>query len=587
MNFPTCHSNLNALWSQLILEELWRLGVRDCCIAPGSRSAPLTLAAAGHGSLNKHVHFDERGLGFFALGLARQSQRPVAVITTSGTAAANLYPALVEARQSSVPLLVITADRPPELLDCGANQAIDQLQMYGRYPGATLELPPPSMDYPAGWLLTSLDQAFARSCQQGLPLHINCMFREPLYPDGTVRDYGSWLSGCTRWCASRRPYTVYPLADDGALPGDCAFWQDFVQGMGVIVVGRLEPGVAVEVIPALAGSLGWPILADIQSQLHGHPAVVPHSDLLLASATGQALLARADRLLQLGGQLVSRRLIQLVERQGWHHYVMLAPGRRRLDTGHNQSLRLSGHVDINCLSILQHIRQMTDDGWDGNSLCNNWLAELNSLAQTIAAVVSQATADQTGLSESWIGAHLSECLPAGCGLFLGNSLAVRLVDSFSARPSPHVLTNRGASGIDGLLATAAGCAEAWQGPFVALVGDLSFLHDLNSLALARRARHPLVIILLNNDGGGIFSMLPLSTAAEQAETYFHTPHGLDAKSAADLFSLTYHAPNSVLLFRQQLNAALARPGCSIIEVKTPSGQAAEQIRQTVRCVEVL
>ncbi|WP_263078426.1 2-succinyl-5-enolpyruvyl-6-hydroxy-3-cyclohexene-1-carboxylic-acid synthase [Endozoicomonas sp. Mp262] len=583
MNFPTRHPNLNTLWSSLILEELWRLGIRDCCIAPGSRSAPLTLAAASHAGVRKHIHFDERGLGFFALGIARQSRRPVAIITTSGTAVANLYPAIIEARQSGVPLVVITADRPPELIDCGANQAIDQQAIYGRYPGAVLELPTPAKELPLSWVLTSLDQAFARSCQQKLPLHINCMFREPLYPKGNTQDYSDLMESCSRWLPSNRPYTVYPLPSEGVIRGDSSFLQEFVQGQGILVVGRVDPGIDSEVILSLARALGWPILADVQSQLHGHPATLPHVDLILASEKGKTLMAKADRVLQVGSHFVSKRLTRLVERN-WHYYVMLGEGNRRLDTGHCQTHRLPGAIDTSCESLTRQVICMKGEI---KASCNDWADALSDLGLTIAESVRTQVGNDTELTESWIGANLGHFLPDDCGLFLGNSLPVRLVDIFSTAHTGHVFTNRGASGIDGVLASAAGCAVARKGPLALLIGDLSFLHDLNSLALAKKSGHPMVIILLNNDGGGIFSMLPLSGVAEQAETYFQTPHGLDARGAATMFGISYSAPTSCPQFRDQLNAAFRQPGCSIIEVKTAPGQAAAHIGQVVKAVEAI
>ena len=308
MKFPTRHPNLNSLWSALLLEELWRLGVEHICIAPGSRSAPLTLAAAVHPSLQQHVHFDERGLAFYALGLAKSSGKPVAVITTSGTAVPNLYPAIVEARQSGVPLVIITADRPPELIDCGANQAIEQQDIFSGYPGATIRLPTPSLDIPANWLLTSIDQAYARSCRQGLPLHINCMFREPLYPGKKDEDYSLYLAETTRWIESGSPHTEYELQGDGSLNASPVSWAEFMSGKGLVVVGRLRTSDDINAVLALAQRLSWPVLADIQSQLHGHPAVIPHSDLFLASRSGRALMCQADRVFQVGGHLISKRL---------------------------------------------------------------------------------------------------------------------------------------------------------------------------------------------------------------------------------------------------------------------------------------
>ena len=583
MKFPTRHPNLNSLWSALLLEELWRLGVEHVCIAPGSRSAPLTLAAAVHADLQQHIHFDERGLAFFALGLAKSSGRPVAVITTSGTAVPNLYPAIVEARQSGVPLVIMTADRPPELIDCGANQAIEQQDIFSGYPGATIHLPTPSLDIPANWLLTSIDQAFARSCRQGLPLHINCMFREPLYPGKKDEDYSLYLAETTRWIESGLPHTEYELQGDGRLNACPVSWTEFMSGKGLVVVGRLRASDDVSAVLTLAQCLGWPVLADIQSQLHGHPAVIRHSDLLLASRSGRALMCQADRVFQVGGHLISKRLDRFLGSHRWQHYYMLGREVRRMDTGHCQTYRMVGNIGRICHQLVQQYAASDAPSQP------EWLDAFQAQGQRISSVVRHQQSEF--LSERWVAASLSTLLPEGSSLFIGNSLPVRLMDMFSAHRSYGVYTNRGASGIDGLMATAVGCSVATQKPLVLLLGDISFLHDLNSLQLARNLKSPMLIILLNNDGGGIFNLLPLakgdSAIRNRAIDYFTTPHGLDGSHAAAMFGIEYECPESIPAFRQVVERSLQRPGCTLLEVKTEPGEAARDISQIIAQVEEL
>ncbi len=539
MKFPTRYPNLNALWSSLILEELWRLGVRDCCLAPGSRSAPLTLVVAAHKGLKKHIHFDERGLGFFALGLAKQSRRPVAVITTSGTAVANLYPAIIEASLSNVPLIIVTADRPPELIDCGANQAIDQLGIYADYPAATINFPTPSQEIPASWVLTSVDQAFAQSCLQGLPMHINCMFREPLYPGEKSQNYSELLQSCGDWLCTDQPYTSYHTSVNKPDLNNDIYWQDFFQEKGIIVVGRVDASVELEPVLELAKRVGWPVITDIQSQLHGHQSVIQLPDLLLANKRGKTLLSQIDRVFHIGAYLVSKRLNRFLEKKNWQHYVMLGEECRRTDAGHRQTHRIVGPIDVTCDALIKLLsvnnKLLSKDPEPTVFQERDWLAELSSISETISAAVLQKLECENALTEAWIGATLSAYLPHDVGVFLGNSLSIRLMDTYSSTHTCNVFTNRGASGIDGLLATASGCATAMAKPFLVLLGDLSFLHDLNSLALTKRVSHPLVIVLLNNDGGGIFKLLPLTEVADKAETYFQTPHGLEASGAAAMF----------------------------------------------------
>ena len=579
LQFP---SNINSIWSAVLIEELWRLGVRHCCIAPGSRSAPLAFALAAHDGMSHHIHFDERGLGFFALGIAKATGEPVALITTSGTAVANLYPAVIEACQSGVPLIVISADRPPELIDCGANQAIDQLGIFGSYTGARLDLPTPDLRISLRWLLSSIDQAFARSCARGLPLHVNCMFREPLYPhqpDGTSsQDNNAYWSTVQKWLGSTNPYTEYRLTVGTPL-SDKRQWQSFTNGNGLIVVGRVPVGTSMSAILALSQRLGWPVLADVQSQLHGHPAVVRHAELLLASESGRHLYQQSDRILQIGGYLTSKRLDQFIADHDWHDCWMVDSAPRRVDPGLRQDMRLVGDIGVICQELLSTSEPLRPR--------KEWLAAFHQLAERVS---QQLTHPWVTLDEQWLGSALAGLIPADTALFLGNSLPIRMVQMFSTDHLPRVYANRGVSGIDGLIATAAGCAAGEQRPLVLLIGDISFFHDLNSLQLARQSKTPMVIILVNNDGGGIFHVTTKGCrgdALQVANNYFVTPHGLNAHYAAALFGISYCAPESVEAFTRAFSQALAQAGCTLIEVITPSGQGAACIEQAVNRVKTL
>ncbi|WP_257296082.1 2-succinyl-5-enolpyruvyl-6-hydroxy-3-cyclohexene-1-carboxylic-acid synthase [Endozoicomonas sp. YOMI1] len=583
MTVKTDYANINGIWSAVLIEELWRLGVRHGCIAPGSRSAPLTFAVADHQGMTRHIHFDERGLGFFALGLAKATGEAVALITTSGTAVANLYPAIIEAHQSGISLVVLTADRPPELIDCGANQAIDQLNIFGNYTGATLDLPTPDRSITLRWLLGSIDQAYARSSALGLPVHINCMFREPLYPhqlEETVHiENDVYLASIQQWITSLTPYTEYFVPELTRLP-DIGRWQHFADGKGLIVAGRVMPETDVNVIVQLSERLGWPLIADVQSQLHGHPKAIRHADLLLASSASESLFNQVDRVLQIGGYLTCKRLDQFIARHHWQEYWMLDPAPRRVDTGQRQSVRLVGDIDSLCHQLL-----LSSEAIQAN---REWSTPFTALAETLGEVLKSQRPSQ--LNEQWLGASLGELLPSGSSLFLGNSLPIRMVDIFSTHHLPRVYASRGVSGIDGLIATAAGCAAGNQGPMVLLIGDISFLHDLNSLQLAAQCKTPLVIVLINNDGGGIFYVTTKGCSNDTARVtndYFVTPHGLSVQHAAELFRIDYSAPQSIDDFTAQFNKACSKAGCTIIEVFTESGLGAKSIEQAVTMAKTL
>lgn len=294
-------SVFNRRWAAVLLEALARHGVRHVCIAPGSRSTPPTLAAAANRSFICHTHFDERGLGHLALGLAKAAREPVAVIVTSGTAAANLYPALIEAGLTGERLVFLTADRPPELIDCGANQAIRQNGLYSSHPTLAIELPRPTPDIPAAWLASSVDSAMAR-LQHGA-LHINCPFAEPLY-GGDERHYADWSAALGDWWQSDRPWLQESERHAAPLPQpDWFFWR---QKRGVVLAGRLSAQEGAQVAE-WAATLGWPLIGDVLSQT-GQP--LPCADLWLAHPQAQRVLQDAQLVVQFGGSLTGKRLLQ-------------------------------------------------------------------------------------------------------------------------------------------------------------------------------------------------------------------------------------------------------------------------------------
>ncbi|MBY5994172.1 2-succinyl-5-enolpyruvyl-6-hydroxy-3-cyclohexene-1-carboxylic-acid synthase [Ferrimonas balearica] len=553
-------AELNLLWARLMLEELHRLGVRHLCLAPGSRSTPLTLAAAGHPDLTRHTHFDERGLGFAALGLAKSSQSPVAIITTSGTAVANLYPAVVEAYQTGVPLVVLSGDRPPELIACGANQAIRQPAIFADY-ARRLDLPAPDQAMPPQALLAQLDQAML---DLDRPLHVNCMYREPLYPDGESVDFDDYLAPLRHWRQQDTPWNHTPPLSRSALPSasECA---DFGRGKGLIVVGSLAPHQQPEQILALARRLGWPVLADAQSQLRQADGVVHHLDQLFHHPQAQTLLAEAEHLLLIGGRLLSKRLMTFIAQHPWKAFWHYLDRPESLDPAHLAKRRFIGS-----LTLLPALPWPQDPhaGW-GDAL----ESYSDQLEQRFAELH-----DVGALTELSTVRLLSRTLSDDHQLFIGNSLPIRLFDMLASPKAsvPAVFTNRGASGIDGLLATSCGVALANGKPTVLLVGDLSLLHDLNSLALARALTSPLVVLVLNNDGGSIFNLLPVPNETLRQD-YYRLGHGFGFEGAASQFHLPYRRPDSLTQLAEALSDGLSQSGASVIEVVVPPNESAQLI----------
>ncbi len=546
-------STFNRVWAKVILSVLLRHNVSHFCIAPGSRSTPLTLEAnrlqRAH-LAQVHTHFDERGLGFFALGLAKSTQKPVAIIVTSGTAAANLYPAIVEARQTGVNLFVLTADRPAELQECGANQAILQENMFGQYPVACINLPNPSTIYNPQWLVSMLTQkAFEQSQNAGV-VHINVPFTEPLYNAIESQiDQHSWLVPIQSWLNQNKPWAIHSIMQQEVVMH--AHWDNWRTKRGVIITGRL-PLEQTMGIQSWTDTQGWILLTDVQS---GVSASLPYADIWLANKTVRKKLLQADIIVQLGSGIVSKRLNQFIGEFNGEYWIV-DETTRLVDPFHHKHTRFQAKAH-HWLRAHPPLRQ------------NPWLIEPLALSKFCARFIEEKVGG--GLNEASLAHHIGRVLPNNGVLFLGNSLFVRLVDALGTLPENYpIFTNRGASGIDGLVATVAGLSLGSNRPVVAMLGDISTLHDLNSLALLRKVNQPTVIFVINNNGGAIFDMLPVDNTVK--DELYRMPQNTEFAEAASLFKLKYAAPFTWADLNSILKQAYSRRVATIIEIKVnPNG----------------
>jgi len=523
--------NLNHLWGTLVIEELIRQGVNTFSLSPGSRCTPLSTAVALHDEAEAQMHFDERGAAFFALGYARATGKPAAVICTSGTAVANFFPAVVEASLDGVPLIVLTADRPPELLHAGANQAIDQKKIFGGYVREFFELPCPDTAIAPEVVLTTVDQVVYRACRSPKgPVHLNCQYREPLDPGSDVRDYSEYMESVRVWEKAERPYTHYI-----APQAQCPQIEDvgrMLSGVwkGLIVVGQLDSEEEENAVVALAEKLQWPLFPDIASGLRlgvKSECVVPFYDKLLEICD----LPVPDMVLQIGGQITSKRLLQYLKRVHPRHYLVVKNHPLRHDPEHLVIERIEAEIAPFCWRLTACVDPSPSD----------LLKESLSISQEIEAVVTHFSQEKN-LSEIAVAHQLGKEIPNGHGLFLASSLAIRQMDMFaSIKGSTRnpVAANRGASGIDGTIASASGYAQGLDKPVTLLIGDLAFLHDLNSLSYLHTLPAPVFIIVVNNRGGGLFSFLPISQEKRIFTEYFETPHNFTFSSAAQLFQIPY------------------------------------------------
>ncbi|MEY4118631.1 MAG: hypothetical protein RLZZ116_1959 [Planctomycetota bacterium] len=546
--------NINMAWTTLAAEECWRLGVRHIVVCPGSRSAPLAVAFARHPKLRVHVAHDERGGAFMALGIAKSSGVPAVVVMTSGTAVANALPAMVEARMTRTPLLVFAADRPPELRDCGANQAIPQAQLLVGAARWSVDMPCPSTEVPAEFVLSTVDEAYARACgtagAQGGAVHVNWQFREPLAPDVREWDIG-WLWSIARWTGGSTPWraTLEPIASEVEIDD------------AIVIAGRMPA--------ATEASLhGWKgtLLADITSSLAG-PGTSGADLVLRAAEAGNHALRDALRpsaLAIAGDAVVSKRLNAWISAQTCATTVFGA-GDPRIDAAHRADAVYASPVSFAASRKLK-----PHAGWKRALAC-----------ATRAA--AKALASERGLCEPTAIADACAACEGGRGTaFHGSSMPIRDAD-FLAISQPkgwHAAANRGASGIDGLIASAAGHAHASAEPVVAFIGDVSALHDLNSLQLATHVETPLVIVVLNNDGGGIFRYLPIAKHGDIFEACFTTPHGLSFAPIARSFGLAVESPKTRAAMTKSIGKALKRGGTTVVEVAC-AREASEACRARV------
>jgi 2-succinyl-5-enolpyruvyl-6-hydroxy-3-cyclohexene-1-carboxylate synthase len=565
----------NRLWATLLIEELVRNGVDFFCVAPGSRSTPLVAALAASERARNLVHFDERGTAFAALGYARATGRPAAWITTSGTAVANGLPAVVEAATDGVPMILLTADRPPELRQTGANQTIDQPDIFGDYVRWRFDLPAPDAGIDPAVVLTTVDQAVYRARRAPCgPVHLNLMFREPFMPE--FEDREEELRAPARWLKSSEPYTRYsatrPAVDLGEVE---RLWETLRPvERGLVVAGRLPSRKHGESVLRLADSIGWPLLPDVGSQVRlgtRSESLVPYYDALLEN--GRFKEAHAPQaVLHFGGRAASKRLEQFLAVSQPDPYVVVRGNPFRLDPGH----RVTHSIEAGVLDLCATLTEVAGDNARAHS---SWTKSWREASGKADEQLDRFLAETQELNEPLVARLISRHVPEEHALVVASSMPIRDLDTFATpdgAPAP-LAANRGASGIDGTVATSVGFARGSGRPITLLIGDLALLHDLNSLAMLREL--PVVVVVLNNDGGAIFSFLPIARHEAFFEPYFGTPQGIGFEHAAAMFGLDYEQPHSATEFVDVYRAACARNTPTLIEVQTDREENVELHRK--------
>ncbi len=532
-------------------DELARCGMREAVTAPGSRNTPILLSLAREPRLRCFSHIDERCAGFFALGAAKASGRPVAVTCTSGTAAANLVPAVIEAHEARVPLIVLTADRPPELRDVGAGQTIDQLKLYG---GAVKWFFEVGVQEATAarlrWMRTLACRVYwtAASGRPG-PVHLNLPLREPLVLEEPLPEDATGRVGTQPFVMFEPPRLGAPSSGGG-----------HPDGRIVIVAGT---GAAEGTTPArlaeLAGRSGVPLLADPTSGARRGAAAIAHYDLLLRDPEFAAA-HRPQFVLRLGDLPTSKPLRAWLAGLDDIAQIAIDPHDVWHDPDATVGMRISAPVSALLGGLAAPARL---DGAPG------WLEDWRAADAAAGAAIDATLGDE--LSEPAVARGLGRWLPPEATLFVASSMPIRDVEEFTPTRDapPRTLSNRGANGIDGTVSAAFGAAAAGDGPVVLLIGDVALAHDIGGLLAGRRLAVPLTIVLLNNDGGGIFHFLPVASQRDAFETHIATPHELDFAHAATLYGCGYERPRTPSALRKAVELAVAEnAGTMIIEVQT-------------------
>lgn len=557
-------SDLHAFVDTFV-DELARCGLQHACICPGSRSTPLALLLHQHPAIKVWMHLDERSAAYFALGQAKATRQPVAVLGTSGTATLNFAPAVAEAFYARVPLLVLTADRPPELQAVGAPQTIDQSRLYGRHVKRCVEMPVPEGGPDAvRYVRTTAGRAMAdcRAAPPG-PVHVNFPFREPLIPlaqDPAPRE------------PDAAPRLTVIQGQQALRPADVTGLAAQLHGAqrGLIVCGPQDDPGFPDAVMRLARELQCPLLADVLSQVRRGASDRSHLIDSYDAFLRDPRLTRdltPDLVLRFGATPVSKPLQSYLQSLTACRQMLVGAADDWHDPARVATHRVQADPYAFCEALLPVLEKRSRRG---GSTADAWRRKWAWLNTQTHAALKACLNTTPALSEPKVFADLDAVLPPGATLFAGNSMPVRDLDTFLAahsRPA-RFLANRGASGIDGVVSTALGASAVSPGPCVLVIGDLSLYHDMNGLLAARQHGLRATVVLLHNDGGGIFSFLPQAEAIEPFEDLFGTPHGLDFRHAAQLYGLDYCEPEDSQALRVALEKAFYAPGVSLIAVHT-------------------
>ena len=564
--------NRNILWTKTFVKELSSAGVKYACISPGSRNTPLTLAFAGNKKIKSFVHIDERSCAFFGLGLAKSSGTPVALISTSGTATAEFYPAIIEAYQQRIPLIICTADRPPELLDCGANQTINQNNLYKNHIRWFVDVGLPE---PITRRIKHIKVIARRAVYESLirskgPVHLNFPFRKPFEPDAFTDDVSRELLDLADAISFEKEELF--IEDEKNISTEKWFIEifnylkEFEKGLIIAGPENYDPAFHKK-CQMLAEKLGYPILADGASQLRfGH-----HNKENIISNFEGSLRSdffvnnnKPDVILQFGRTITSKALDIFLEKCPAPRFMINEFGDW-FDPSNRATAAIACKPFIFCEKMLDKIMFEKIE-----RKINGWLQTFIE-AEKISDSIKDEIINQSGpLNEARIIKEIINLLPENSQVMISNSMPIRDFDYFAMNTNKNIaiFNNRGASGIDGIISTALGIAADSSKPTFLITGDLAFYYDLNGLLAANKYSLPLIIILINNNGGGIFEVLPISEYKEVFKEFFIAPHNLDFSHFVKAYNGNYILIKNWTHLNEAFKSALQEKSFSVLEIKT-------------------
>lgn len=571
--------NRNILWSELFVSALVRSGVKHACISPGSRNTPLTVAFQRFSKIKSFVHVDERSSGFFALGLSNKTNRPVVIVTTSGTAVAELYPAVIEAYQQRVPLIVCTADRPPYLLNTGANQTINQIDIYHNHIHKYYSADLPGINSNAfNHLLSVTKNAVSESIKYRRPVHINFPFDKPFEPseetDKIDKEFLLGIKDKFKNINILQPKRKIRTSDINFI-----LKQIRNSKRRLILAGPLNTNNRIKTLFQFARKIDALILADglsglRQEKITSSNLIVNHVSFLRSKEVREKLAP--DLIIQIGNAPTSNSVLEFYADSKAFKVIINEFGELKDPSGTTDKI-----ITAAFSQLFEILNQKIDKNFKDKS-DKEWYKKYLEIDKQSEEVKRKRFAKLSFPFEGKIINEVVNLAPDSVNIMISNSLPVRDTDAFAGKSAKkiNIFSNRGASGIDGIISTASGIKAADKNPTFLIIGDLAFYHDITGLLALKKYSLPLIIILLNNSGGGIFELLPIAKEKIDFHNYFKTPLGINFKSITNAFSGSYSHIKNWSELSNEIKKAAERKTFSVLEVKIES-QRSLQTRKNI------